>query len=355
MNENLLDGPGSLLRPGATAVPPQAELDARADYTLEPLEAAKDMIVREKTPLAGENEVLVAFKDGSIKPLAANAGTRITATSAAAVTPPPVTPPVKADSPVYETPPPVLNPNPRHPARPPPPPPVLGTPTPDHRGPIDDLSGARKALEEGRVAEARAAFTAVTQRDPQSAEGFRGLGDCASLAGDLGAAMLAYLNVARLAPDTPNLQVALAEVYLARGNLRSAQQWLDSEVKLRPNSAWAWSWLGTLQMEAGERAKAAASMARAAALDREVTAWRFKHGAALLSQNQPKRAAAEFAAALMLDPRGIGAHYQLAECHARLGERDKAMESFNRFLEGDATSEWATRARSRIEELRRGR
>lgn len=224
-----------------------------------------------------------------------------------------------------------------------------GTPVPD------DLTAARAALEEGRVAEARTAFAAAAQRDPQSAEAALGLGDSASLAGDLGVAMSSYLNVARLAPDTPNLQVAIAEVFLARGNARSARQWLESEVKLRPGAALAWSWLGTVQLDGGERENASASMARAASIDREVTALRFKHGVALLNQNQAKRAAAEFTAALMLDPRGTGAHYYLAECQARLGERAKAIESLGRYLQADSTSEWAAKARQRIEELGRAR
>jgi Tfp pilus assembly protein PilF len=366
VDESLLDGPAALMRPGGKeAVPPRAELDARADYTTEPLAGAKDLIVRERVPLPGETEVLAIFKDGNIRALvaqpaartAAPAPTKAGATAPSAVMPPPATPPVipppeKITRTQDDTLPPVLNPNPERSARPPPPPPVLGVP-PTNRGatPVEDISAARAALEAGRVAEARAAFATAAQRDPQSAEAFLGLGECASLAGDLGAAMSALLSVARFAPDTPNLQVSIAEVFLARGNSRSAQQWLESEVKLRPGSALAWSWLGTVQLENGEREQAVVSMARAAALDRGVTAQRFKHGTALLNQNQAKRAAAEFTAALLLDPRGIGAHYHLAECQARLGERAKAVESFRRYLEGDATSEWAGRARARIEEL----
>ncbi|MBL9199061.1 MAG: tetratricopeptide repeat protein [Opitutaceae bacterium] len=411
VDESLLDGPASLLRPGSKeVVPPRAELDARSDYTVEALAGVKDMVVREKAPLPGETEVLAIFKDGSIRALA------VAATSASSTasppTPPTVAPPVTPRPttpavipPTKSTgaatmpphPPPVVSPEiPAPPATRPassatvatlptdatgsvttitfppddspvvaippktpstvrtPPVPPLGRPPATSSTPVpDDLTAARAALAEGRVAEARTAFAAAAQRDPQSAEAALGLGDSASLAGDLGVAMSSYLNVARLAPDTPNLQVAIAEVFLARGNARSARQWLETEVKLRPGSALAWSWLGTVQHDGGELEQASASMKRAASLDREVTALRFKHGVALLSQNQAKRAAAEFTAALLLDPRGTGAHYYLAECQARLGERAKAIESFGRYLQADATSDWATKARQRIEELRR--
>lgn len=361
VDESLLDGPSSLMRPGSKdAVPPRAELDARADYTLESLGGAADLVVREKSPLPGETEVLAIFKDGSIRALAAPVA------SGQAVSPPPAEntrrpPPITAGEttlPSVLPPPattaddlpPVLNPLPAQPARPPPPAPVLGSRT----GPAN-LADAQTALATGRVADARAIFAAAAQRDPRSAEAFIGLGRCANLQGDLDGAMTAYFDLARFAPTTPNLRLWIVELFIARGNLRSAQQWLDTELTMQPDSAWAWSWRGTLQLETGDREAATVSMARAAALQREVSSFRFQNGAALLNHNQPKRAAKEFAAALLLDPRGTGAYYQLAECHARLGERDKAIENFRRYLQGDATSEWAVRARARIEELGRSR
>ena len=201
------------------------------------------------------------------------------------------------------------------------------------------LARANQALSQSNTTEARRLFELAAQAKSDSAEAFVGLGQCANLLGDLDGAMSAYLNAARFAPETPNLRVWIAEVFIARGNLRSAQQWLETELKMQPDSAWAWSWHGTLQLETGDREAATASMARAAALQRETSAWRFQNGAALLNSNQPKRALMDFTAALMIDPRGTGAYYQLAECHARLGERDKAIENFRRYLQSDSTSE----------------
>lgn len=375
VNENLLDGPGSLVRPDTAAVPAHAELDARSDYTLEPLEGAKDMIVREKAPLAGETEVLVAFKGGSIKALPSGPATPpAEATTAKAstvgeapptVAPPPVaprqvappaaTPPETVTTPVTSTPAPVLNPNPKPPVRPAPPAPVLGVPAANRGTVATDLPSAQAAFEAGRIAEAQAGFAAVAQRNPKSIEAHLGLGRCANLIGDLDGALRHYLAVAPLAPETPNLRVWIAEIYLAQGQHRSATQWLETETKLQPRSAWAWSWLGTLQWERGEGAKARASIARAAALGQNVAAWRLNNGVNLLANNQAKRAKMDFNTLLLLDPRDARAHYYLGECQAQLGERDQAIESFRSYLQGEPTSDLAATARQRLEELRRPR
>ena len=217
------------------------------------------------------------------------------------------------------------------------------------------LAGANQALSQSNTTDARRLFELAAQAKGDSVEAFLGLGRCANFEGDLDGAMKAYLAAARLAPDTPNLRVWIAEVFIGRGNFRSAQQWLDTELKMQPASAWAWSWRGTLQLETGDRAAAVVAMARAAALQPETSSFRFQNGAALLNSNQPKRALMDFTAALMIDPRGTGAYYQLAECHARLGERDQAIENFRRYLQSDSTSVWAVRARARIEELSRAR
>ncbi|MGH8501769.1 MAG: hypothetical protein ACREVE_04730 [Gammaproteobacteria bacterium] len=47
-----------------------SEIDAKTDYTLEPLPDVQDLLVREKAPREGANEVLAIFADGSIKPVA---------------------------------------------------------------------------------------------------------------------------------------------------------------------------------------------------------------------------------------------------------------------------------------------
>lgn len=96
VDESLVSGPEALMRPGSPMIPVRAELDTRSDYTLDTLPGVADLMVRERTPLAGENEVLAIFKDGTLKALPLRASV-----ARAAATPPPPNP--KATAPASGT------------------------------------------------------------------------------------------------------------------------------------------------------------------------------------------------------------------------------------------------------------
>jgi tetratricopeptide (TPR) repeat protein len=52
-----------------------------------------------------------------------------------------------------------------------------------------------------------------------------------------------------------------------------------------------------------------------------------------------------------MDPGNTKALYSLAVCYEKLGEKEKAIAAWKRYLELDATSAWATAARKRLEAL----
>lgn len=74
--DGLADKLSDFVSPGSgTAITSDAEIDAKGDYTMEPVGDKKDMLVREKAPAKGGNTVLAIFADGKIEALPVSGGT----------------------------------------------------------------------------------------------------------------------------------------------------------------------------------------------------------------------------------------------------------------------------------------
>jgi hypothetical protein len=74
--DGLADKLGDFVAPGSgTTITSDAEIDAKGDYTMEPLGDKKDMLVREKTPAKGGSTVLAIFADGKIEALPVSGAT----------------------------------------------------------------------------------------------------------------------------------------------------------------------------------------------------------------------------------------------------------------------------------------
>ena len=56
---------------------------------------------------------------------------------------------------------------------------------------------------------------------------------------------------------------------------------------------------------------------------------------------------------LWLDPRLTGANYGLGLTCARLGQRDQAIQAFERFVQAEPNSPYAENARQQLNQLRR--
>lgn len=79
-------------------------------------------------------------------------------------------------------------------------------------------------------------------------------------------------------------------------------------------------------------------------------AWRML-GKLLLMRGDADAAADALERAIALDPNRVAAHFDLAECHAALGNNDLAVTSFGRVVELAPDSDEARRAQSNIERL----
>ncbi len=80
--DGLADSLGDFVRPGSgTSITVDSEIDAKSDYTMEPLPELKDLLVREKNPEPGKDKLLAIAKDGAIKKVSVGK-TSVAATSA---------------------------------------------------------------------------------------------------------------------------------------------------------------------------------------------------------------------------------------------------------------------------------
>jgi hypothetical protein len=98
--DGLADKLSDFVCPGSgTTIASEAEIDAKSDYTMEPMGDKKDMLVREKAPAKGGSTVLAIFSDGKIEALPFSGATieatpapSATPTAAPSLTPTPATP-----------------------------------------------------------------------------------------------------------------------------------------------------------------------------------------------------------------------------------------------------------------------
>src|SRR5262245_38335880 len=69
--EGLVESFGDFACPASgVTIAAASEIDAKTDYTLEPVPDVKDVIVHEKTARHDSGSILAVFADGTIKPIA---------------------------------------------------------------------------------------------------------------------------------------------------------------------------------------------------------------------------------------------------------------------------------------------
>lgn len=212
------------------------------------------------------------------------------------------------------------------------------------------IESALTAVREGRYADGLPLFERAVRANPNSDTALTGLGLCQNLLGDIDSALRTYETLYRVAPQSPGLGGWFAELLTAKGDYAAARRWIEQELQVNPNSAWALSWLGSIEWGAGREHAAREAFARAMESDPRISTARFENGTKI-GIAQPGRAIVDFTAALLLNPKGSAVYYYLGECYLQVGQRHEAMESFRRFLEADPASEWSGRARQRLKEL----
>ncbi|MGH9308882.1 MAG: tetratricopeptide repeat protein, partial [Vicinamibacterales bacterium] len=99
----------------------------------------------------------------------------------------------------------------------------------------EDIAGARKLAESGRLEEARAAYQAAIARSPQSPFLHRELADLERNAANLDAALEHAQRAAELEPDDPRTHQLLGDIFEAKGDFARAAEELETAARLLPD------------------------------------------------------------------------------------------------------------------------
>jgi tetratricopeptide (TPR) repeat protein len=195
-----------------------------------------------------------------------------------------------------------------------------------------DKHKARQLLQQNRLAEAKALFEKICERDNSDEESWFLLGAISGQLGAFDTASRCFRRVIALRPSAEawdNLGLALQK----QGQLDDAAASYRRAVELKPNFARAHSNLGALYWQRGELDAAISSLRRAIELEPRDAATVFNLGAALQAKSRHADALPCFLAAQRLDPARVEVYYQIGLTFWRLNELDKAAGAFQQAVE----------------------
>ena len=136
-----------------------------------------------------------------------------------------------------------------------------------------------------------------------------------------------------------------------RGDAASAEALYRQALEIDPALAAAMTNLGNLRHRAGDAAEARALYERALDHDPSQAEARYNLGNLLEDLGETDLAIAELRRVTQLAPEFADAHYNLGLALARVGGAAQARRHLERYLELDAGSEWASRAREYLSQL----
>jgi tetratricopeptide (TPR) repeat protein len=222
---------------------------------------------------------------------------------------------------------------------------------------------AEEALARGDAAEAAKAFSDAITRDASSQAAWAGRakararsGDYAGAAADLRAAL-----ERKPAADAglfesmgaQTLRADLAEMLIAGGKLDEAEAETKRHMETGVPDAASRVLLGQIALKRGDAESARREFAQAAAILPDIHQIAYRRGGEFLEQGRFDRALTQFDTVEMLSPGLAPVHFARGTALAGLGRKADAVAAFRAYLELDAASEWADKAREQIEALGR--
>jgi tetratricopeptide (TPR) repeat protein len=105
------------------------------------------------------------------------------------------------------------------------------------RGQQQEIEGARKLAQAGRLDDARGAYIGALETSPDSSFLHRELADVERRAGRLDAALEHAARSAALEPDEPRTHILLGDIYEAKGDVAKAAEELGAALALQPDEA----------------------------------------------------------------------------------------------------------------------
>ena len=164
--------------------------------------------------------------------------------------------------------------------------------------------------------------------EPQIALAWQRLGLVQAAAGELDGAVAALRRATRISPGSAapweNLGLALS----ALGRWPEASSAYHAAFAIRSDRADLAAALATSLGKTGRHGEAAVVLGRAIALSPEDARLRHDRGMERALAGDAAAAVIDFRAALAWEPSSSHAHYALAQCHARLAQRDEAIRRY---------------------------
>ena len=173
---------------------------------------------------------------------------------------------------------------------------------------------------------------------PAQAGFYSGLGEGYRAAGNHTKAIAALEEAGRRAPSSEIIQLELGNTLMEMKQWARAETAFRSAVKLRPDDAAAWGFLGWVLWQQDKTAEARKALERAIALDPDAAAIHNYLASLLMGTRDMPGAEKEFRAALAIDPGVAEWRANLAMIVAIRGELPEARYQFDRSIRQDPAS-----------------
>lgn len=208
---------------------------------------------------------------------------------------------------------------------------------------VDHLAAGERALQEGRLAQARAELQAAVREQPRNAEATLQLGLLLGLTGQPKAAAAAFEKCLQIDPTSAeaHYNLGLTKIADRYGTVdwQGAITEFRRAIRLRPNYAKAHHSLGAALAETGARETAIDEFRTATRFDPKSAEDHLDLANALREAGQRQEALSEYRAALELRPdyqdAEVGWGMLLAEEAGNVGALDEAIVHFRRALQSN--------------------
>ena len=142
-----------------------------------------------------------------------------------------------------------------------------------------------------------------------------------------------------------------ALVELAAGNVKEARKEADRLLREKPSDPEAILVAAQAALYDGNQQRAQELFQKLRTLAPQTETGLYTQAGNFLQAGVPAMALVQYDTIVWMNPGQTNAYYGLGFAASRLGQREKAIEAFNRYLQYDATSQWAEQVRSELQRL----
>ena len=183
----------------------------------------------------------------------------------------------------------------------------------------------------GRSEEAEETFAELLTGNPDSPELNVLLAQAHASQGDFDAAVELLERALVLDPEVAEARGTLGEIHMRKGELEAAEVELRGELRAHPRDARTMYTLATVLEQAQKPDEAMTLLRSLLDIEPRVGKGRYLLGKILLAQGSLVDAVEQLEAAAELSPEDANIHYQLGQAYQKLGRREEARREFDTF------------------------